>query len=234
MVDLTVPILVGAALADSINPCVFGVLIFLIAFMTRVFKSPHKILVGGLIYATVVYVTYFLIGLGFLKFTISFGFSAAVYWIAAVIAILAGLLEIKDFFWYGQGISLSIIPGAAERLKYFTQKIENFHRKDGILSYLLAGLLGVFVVLIELPCTGAPYLAILAILGEGNYAQGIPLLLGYNFIFILPLLVIIGVTYFGKSSHRMELWRKKHRGLMRLGIGLFLIALGAYMLYSII
>lgn len=231
---LTLPILVGAALLDSINPCVFGILIFLIAFMTRVFKSPHKMLAGGLIYTAVVYATYFLIGLGFLKFTVSFGFSVAVYWIAAIIAIAAGLLEIKDFFWYGKGFSLGIIPGAAERLKYLTQKIEHFHRKDGILSYLLAGLLGVFVVLVELPCTGAPYLAILAILGEGNYVQGIPMLLLYNFIFVLPLFVIIGVAYFGKSSQMLELWRKKHRGLMRLVVGLFLVLLGAYMIYTII
>lgn len=231
---LTLPILMSAALLDSINPCVFGILIFLIAFMTRVFKSPHKMLAGGLIYTTVVYATYFLIGLGILKFTVSFGFSVAVYWIAAIIAILAGLLEIKDFFWYGKGISLGIIPGAAERLRYFTHKIENFHRNDGILSYLLAGLLGIFVVLVELPCTGAPYLAILAILGKGNYIQGISLLLLYNFIFILPLFVIIGVAYFGKSSQRLELWRKKHRGLMRLLVGLFLVSLGAYMIYTIV
>ena len=95
---LTLPVVIGAALLDSINPCVFGVLIFLIAFMTKMFKNPHKMLLGGLLYTAVVYVTYLLIGIGFLTFTVSFGFSAAIYWIAAIIAILAGLLEMKDFF----------------------------------------------------------------------------------------------------------------------------------------
>ena len=57
--ELTLPILVVAALVDSINPCVFGVLIFLIAFMTKVFKNPHKMLVGGAIYTIIVYITYF-------------------------------------------------------------------------------------------------------------------------------------------------------------------------------
>lgn len=232
--ELTLPILIGAALLDSINPCVFGVLIFLIAFMTRVFKSANRMLIGSLIYIGVVYMSYFLIGLGFLKFTVSFGFSTVVYWIAAVIAIFAGLLEIKDFFWYGKGLSLKIIPGATKRLKFFTKKIEQFHKKDGYLSYLAAGLLGIFVVLVELPCTGAPYLAILAILGKGDYAQGISLLLLYNLIFILPLFVIVGVAYFGKSSKHLEKWRTKHRGLMRLAVGLFLIAIGALMIYTIV
>ena len=119
--ELTLPIVISAALLDSINPCVFGVLIFLIAFMTKVFKSPTRMLLGGLTYSLVVYITYLLIGLGFLKFTVSFGVSIAVYWIAATIAILAGLVEIKDFFWYGRGFSLQMIPGAAQRIKYFTK-----------------------------------------------------------------------------------------------------------------
>lgn len=231
---LTLPILIGAALLDSINPCVFGVLIFLIAFMTRVYKSAHRMLLGGLLYTAVVYLTYFLIGLGFLQVTVSFGVSRIIYWIAAVIAIGAGLVEIKDYFWYGRGFSLQMIPGAAERIRFYTRKIEKLNGDHLWMSYLSTVLLGVFVVLVELPCTGAPYLAILAILSEGNLAQGIPLLLLYNFIFILPLFVIIGVAYFGKSSQVLESWRKEHRGLMRLVIGLFLVALGGFMIYTII
>ena len=231
--SITLPILVGAALLDSINPCVFGVLIFLIAFMTKVYKSPHRMLLGGLFYTTVVYVSYLLLGIGFLKFTVSFGFSQIIYWIAAIIAIAAGMLEIKDFFWYGKGLSLKMIPGADQRIKYFTSKIEKLNKKSVWLSYAAAGALGVFVVLVELPCTGAPYLAVLAILGEGNYAAGIPLLLLYNLIFILPLFVIIGISYFGKSSQALEVWRLKHRGLMRLAVGIFLIALGLLMIYTV-
>lgn len=230
---LTIPLLIGAALLDSINPCVFGVLIFLIAFMTKMFKNAQKMLLGGLLYTAVVYLTYFFIGLGFLKVTVSLGFSTIIYWIAAIIAITAGLLEVKDFFWYGKGFSLMMFPGTARRLRFYTQKIEKLHRKDGWLTYAAAALLGVFVVLIELPCTGAPYLAILAIIGQGNFSAGIPLLLFYNLIFILPLFVIIGVAYFGKSSAALEKWRQKHRGLMRLAVGLFLIALGILMIMTV-
>ena len=231
---LTLPIIITAALVDSINPCVFGVLIFLIAFMTKMFKSPKSMLLGGMIYTTVVYLTYLLIGIGFLKVTVSFNLSMAVYWIAGVIAILAGLIEIKDYFWYGKGFSLQMIPGAAKRIKIYTSKIGKIYAKNKHMSYLAAGILGVFVVFVELPCTGAPYLAILAILGKGNFVDGIPLLLLYNFIFVLPLFFIIGIAYYGKSSESLENWRKKHRGLMRLVTGIFLIALGSYMLYYII
>ena len=230
--NLTLGVITVAALADSINPCVFGVLIFLLAFLTRVFKSRNRMLAGGLLYSAVVYITYLALGFGILKVAVSFAVANIFYWIAAIIAIVAGLLEIKDFFWYGKGFSLEMFPGGAKRLKSYTAKIEMFQKKYPHLSLLSVGLLGVFVVLVELPCTGAPYFAVLALLAQGEYVQAIPYLLLYNFIFVLPLLVVITIAYVGKGEG-LEAWRKRHRGLMRLATGLFLIALGSYMIYSI-
>lgn len=166
-----------------------------------------------------------------LQITVSLGFSSTIYFIAALIAIIAGLLEIKDYFWYGRGFSLQMLPGGAARIKYYTAKIEAMQEKHPATLMLFTALIGVFVVLVELPCTGAPYFAILALLAEGSYTQAIPLLLLYNFIFVLPLLIVIIAAYFGATSEKLETWRKEHRGLMRLGIGLFLVALGAYMIY---
>lgn len=230
---LTLGVIIGAALADSINPCVFGVLIFLLAFMTRVFKSRGKMLLGGLLYTAVVYATYLLLGFGILKIAVSTGFSSTFYWIAAIIAIIAGLLEMKDFFAYGRGFTLQMLPGGAERIKMYTSKIEGFNFKHPFISMCAVAILGIFVVLVELPCTGAPYFAVLALLAQGSYATAIPYLLLYNFVFIIPLLVVISIAYFGKGKN-MEAWRQKNKGIMRLGIGLFLVALGVYMIYTMV
>ena len=230
---LTLPIVIAAALADSINPCVIGVLVFLIAFMLRVFKSPRRMLLFGLFYTFVVYATYLLLGFGILKVALNVGLASAFYWVAALVAIIAGFLEIKDFFWYGKGLTLQIIPGGADRLKHYVQYLETAEQKHPLLLVATTMFLGVFVVMIELPCTGAPYLAILGLLSAGEFAAAVPLLLLYNLIFVLPLLVIIGLAYGGRSLEAMEEWRKKHRGLMRLGMGTFLIALGFYMIYSL-
>ena len=231
--ELTLGIVITAALIDSINPCVLGVLIFLIAFMTKVFKSRRMMLAGGLFYSLVVYVTYLLLGFGILKATLSIGIATMVYWAAALIAIAAGLIEMKDYFWYGRGFSLQMIPGSAERIKRYTAKLETMEGRHPALLFLMTALLGVFVVLVELPCTGAPYLVILGLLAKGEYSRAIPLLLLYNLVFILPLLFVIALSYFGTSSERLEEWRKKHRGIMRLAVGIFLIALGFYMIYSL-
>jgi cytochrome c biogenesis protein CcdA len=232
--QLTLGLIIGAALADSINPCVFGVLIFLLAYMTAVFKkNKKKMLIAGLIYVGAVYITYLVLGLGIIAVAQNVGLSTSFYWLAAFIAIGAGLLEIKDFFWYGKGFSLQIIPGGAERIKHYTSLLKNVETQHPIVALGLAFLLGVFVVFVELPCTGAPYLAILGMLSSGDLSEGIPLLLLYNLIFIIPLFVIIALVYMGTSSKKMEVWRKEHRGVMRLGIGLFLIAMGIYMIMSI-
>jgi cytochrome c biogenesis protein CcdA len=233
MTELTLPLLIAAAAADSINPCVFGVLIFLVAYMTKVFKSSRRMLIGSIVYITSVYISYLLLGLGILTFVQSVDFSITFYWITGFIAIFAGLLEIKDYFWYGKGLSLQIIPGGANRIKMYTKQIEKVEKKHPALSLVVAALLGVLVVAVELPCTGAPYFAILGLLSQGSFAEAIPLLLLYNFIFILPLFVIVGLVYAGKSVDSLKKWKEDNKGLMRLVIGLFLLVLGFYMIYTV-
>src|SRR3989344_4714396 len=209
--NLTLGIIIAAAVTDSINPCVFGVLIFLIAFMLKLFKSPGRMLLGGFLYTAVVYGTYLLLGFGILKLALNTGLAFTFYWIPAGNAVLSR-------------------PGG---IKYYTNKIEGMERHHPAVLFLMTALLGVLVVLVELPCTGAPYLAILGLLSKGEFATAVPLLLLYNFIFVVPLFIIIGIAYFGTSSDRLEAWRKEHRGFMRLAIGLFLLALGLYMAYTI-
>lgn len=227
-------IIVAAALVDSINPCVFGVLIFLLAYMTKIFKDKKRMLLAGLIYVVAVYTTYFLLGVGLFTLALTAGLAKKFYWVAASVAVVAGLFEIKDYFWYGKGFSLQLLPGSAERIKKYAAMMEELEAKHPALSLLVAALLGIFVVFVELPCTGAPYLAILGMLSTGDYTTGIPLLLLYNLVFILPLFIIIGMVYVGHTSKTLEKWRKENRGLMRLGIGLFLLLLGLYMVWAVI
>ena len=198
--QLTLGIIITAALADSINPCVFGVLIFLLAYMNTVFKNKSKMLLAGFIYITSVYVTYFLLGIGIFTLAYTASFAQPFYWFAALLAIAAGLFEIKDYFWYGKWFSLQMIPGGAVRVKKYLGVMERLERHYPSLSVLVAAVLGVLVVFVELPCTGAPYLAILGMLSKGLYSEAIPLLLLYNLIFILPLFVIIGLVYMGRES----------------------------------
>ena len=97
--DINLFFLIGAALVDSINPCAFGVLIFLLAYLSETVKSAKKILVHGLLYIGAVFVTYLIAGLILLPIIRKLGaFSVVSYYVLAGIIFIAGLLEIKDFF----------------------------------------------------------------------------------------------------------------------------------------
>jgi cytochrome c biogenesis protein CcdA len=96
-------------------------------------------------------------------------------------------------------------------------------------------ILGVLVAMVELPCTGGPYLGILAMISnEMTRNQAIPYLLLYNLIFVLPLFSIMGAVYFGVPPERVEKVRVLSKGWVRLTMGAFLALFGIAMLFNLI
>ena len=226
--SLTIPILVGAAVIDSINPCAFGVLIFLLAYLFKFFHSRRLVLLHGFTYISGVFITYLIAGLLLLPVISQLGrISAGAYVGIGIILIIFGLLEIKDFFFYGKGLSLGILPSAGRRIEVIVRHI------TGKLS--TSFFLGVFVALVELPCTGAVYLGVLALVSlAGLTANNFLLLVIYNLLFVLPLVIILFLIHRGGQTEKFEMWRKKYRGYMRLAIGLLLIGLGGWMIKFIL
>ena len=229
MAEISLPLIIGAGLIDGINPCAFGVLIFLLAYLAKTAEGKKgKMILHGLTYIFAVFLTYLIVGLLLLPVIGQFGQTSVIlYIVLATIIIIAGLLEIKDYFWYGRWFSLSIFPKEAERIKKYGKKISG--------KLYVAFFLGVFVALVELPCTGAVYLAILSLMTLSGLTIGnFTLLLIYNFIFIFPLIIILFLVANGMSTNKFDEWRKKNRALMRLLIGLLLIGLGSWMLLLVL
>ncbi|MBS3145479.1 hypothetical protein J4414_01620 [Candidatus Woesearchaeota archaeon] len=214
----TILTVVTTAAIDSINPCAIGVLILMVSVILGSGKSiKHMLLLGGL-YVFSVFVVYLLAGFGLLFFLASLPLALTEYLSISVgiIIILAGLLEIKDFFWYGRGFSLAIPV-------YFSKKLHGLASKTTIPGVIL---LGAFVSAVELPCTGAPYLAIITLLSQYFDFTALMLLILYNIIFVLPLIVILFLVASGKKLQEIKKWKQDTRGVMRLLIGLLLIAMG--------
>ncbi len=217
--NLTIPALVGGAAIDSINPCAFAVMIFLLGYLLAL-GSSKLILRIGLVYIVTIFAVYFLAGLGLLRALTAFGVAGIIYKIAAVILLFVGLVNIKDFFWYGKGFTLAI-PESKKPL------LQKYIRKASIPAAIVLGFL---VSAFELPCTGGVYIAILGLLASREtQISAIPYLLLYNFIFVLPLFIILGLVYFGISAKQMEEWRTKNRKWLRLVLGLGSLALGILM-----
>ncbi len=219
----TLATVVITAAIDSINPCAIGVLILLVSTIIATQQKRQRMLTLGLVYIAAVYVTYLLAGLGLLFFLTQIPQAIAEYIsiVVGAIVVLAGLVEIKDFYWYGEGFSLAIPPEMAKRI----------HRYAKNLTVPGVAFLGVFVAGVELPCTGAPYLAILLVLKQSFDFTAFLLLLLYNVIFVLPLLLVLLLAYFGMKVTELKMWKERNRPYMRLLTGLLLIALGWLLIF---
>ncbi len=210
-------VLITAAI-DSINPCAIGVLILMVSVILGGGKSIKRMLFLGGLYIFSVFIVYLLAGFGLLFFLSNLPLALTEYLSIGVglLIIIAGLVEIKDYFWYGRGFSLAI-PG------YFAKKLHNYASRTTIPGIIL---LGAFVSAVELPCTGAPYLAIITLLSQYFDFNALLLLIFYNIIFVLPLVVILLLVAGGKRLHGIKKWKQTNRPFMRLLTGMLLIAMG--------
>ena len=106
----TLGVVVGTAAIDSINPCAIGVLILMVSVVLSGGGTLKRMLLLGSLYVFAIFVTYLLAGLGLIYFLSSIPLFVTEYLsiIVGSIIILAGIIEVKDFFWYGQGFSLHI------------------------------------------------------------------------------------------------------------------------------
>jgi len=210
-------IVLTTAAVDSINPCAIGVLILLLSTLLIMRQSKGKMFLFSMAYIGAVFVAYVLAGLGLMTFLSQIPLVIAAYISIGVASILtaAGLIEIKDFLWYGKGFSLSIAPSMAKKINEYVMRMT----LPGLL------LLGVFVAAVELPCTGGPYLAIILLLSQHFGLAAFGLLLLYNLIFVLPLIVIVMIFLTGARVATIKMWKQKYRAHMRLFTGLLLIGL---------
>ncbi|QQG38667.1 MAG: GAP family protein [Candidatus Woesearchaeota archaeon] len=220
-VEAGIPLLsvvVVSAAIDSINPCAIGVLILMMSVVLGARHSVKRMLFLGSIYVLSVFTVYFLAGLGLLYFLSNIPLYLTEYLsiIVGLIIIFAGIFEIKDFFWYGRGFSLHI-PG------YFVKKLHKYAKNTTVPAVIL---LGAFVSVVELPCTGAPYLAVITLLSQYFDAQAFMMLVLYNIIFVAPLLIILLLVAGGKKLYEVKKWKQESRGIIRLFIGLVLVAMG--------
>lgn len=222
--NITLPIVLGTALVDSINPCAIGVLVLLLGVLLAHAKEKTKMLKIAFIYISVVFLVYILSGLGlvwFQSFLISLGFAVILGTFVGILVVIAGLIEIKDFFWYGKGFSLTIPKRFTGRIKSLINKI----------STPGAIVLGFFVALVELPCTGGPYLAITAVLAKNFNVKALIYLIVYNIIFVLPLIIITLLAVYGVKVASIKKWKQNKRRYMRLAAGLVRLALGTFLIY---
>ena len=217
---------IAMGLLDGFNPCSMWVLILMISLLAPMHDRMKMFAVAGA-FVAVEGIAYFIFMAAWLNLFLWIGLSRASEIIIASIAILAGSINLKDFWAYGWGVSLSI-PQSAKPSIY--TRIRRILQAENLLSAILgAVILAVLVQIVEFLCTSgfpALYTRILTrqdINGISYYGY----LLLYNMAYMLDDIIVLSIGIITLSQRRLQKkegrWLKLFSGLVMVGLGLYLV-----------
>ena len=218
------PLVAVSALLDSVNPCAFSVLLITIAFLFSLGKPRNEVLKLGGSYIAGLFLAYLLIGLGILKALHLFSVPHFMGRLGAAAVIIFGLLNLLSHFFPNIRWLPGIPASAHAKMAALLERV----------SLPAVFLVGVLVALCEFPCTGGPYLMILGLLHDSQtYLSGFGYLIFYNFLFILPLVLILLAASHKELLEKVNTWRKDETRRLKVWLGLAMVALGIIILFFI-
>jgi hypothetical protein len=225
--DLGLPLFtVAVGLLDGFNPCAMWVLLFLLSLLVNVHDRRRMLLIAGG-FVVVSGVVYFAFMAAWLNVFLLVGFSATARVVVGAIAAIVGAVNIKDFFAWGAGFSLSIPAPAKPTIYAHARRILQADNLAAALAAIIV--LALLVNTVELLCTAglpAVYTHILTQhrLPWWSYYGYLAL---YNAAYILDdSLMVVGAVV---TMQRFKLqehggrWLKLVSGLVLLLLGLVLL-----------
>ncbi len=209
-------------LLDGINPCAMWVLMFLLTLLVNAGSRKKLIMIGSVFVASSA-IVYFLFMTAWLNIFMFFGIKDYVTITLGVLAVIMGLINMKEFFFFKKGVSLMIPESAKPKLFEKMRKIMN--QGDTWLAFAGTVALAFFVNLIELGCTiGLPaiYTRVLSIQDIGTLPKYLYMAL-YNVYYVIPLAVIVFLFVATMGKYRFQ---EKHAKVLKLVSGALMLVLG--------
>ncbi|MDQ2696180.1 MAG: thioredoxin family protein [Pseudomonadota bacterium] len=217
------------ALVDGFNPCSLWVLALLLAVVIHS-GSRQKVLAVGLTFLLIAAGVYGLFLAGLVNVLAYVGYLG---WIQALLALLAlgfALINIKDYFWFKRGVSLTIAerhkPGIYQSIRRIMAPGQSPAALLGATAAMAAG-----VTLIELPCTvGFPVVWSTLLARHDPDTGAFLALLGlYLLVFLLDELMVFLVAVVTLKATRLE---ERHGRVLKLVGGMVMLALAVVLLVA--
>jgi hypothetical protein len=228
---------ITAGLIDGINPCAFVTLTFLMSLLYVQHASRKRIVIVSIFYSGAVFVTYLAAGLGL---STAIGAIERFSWLLealemflGIVALVLGLMSFRDYLAMKRGdhdeVSLKLPPSVSAVIKKVLKKGSN-----SILLPLGAAAAGVIVSVLEFMCTGQVYLPTIMYMRtiSALSGQAFFLLVIYNLAFIIPLLIVFGITFVGSSSFGLVKAGNRLYPVAKLALGIVFLALGIFLVDS--
>jgi len=224
-----------AGIVDGINPCAIATMIFLISFLATQKRSRLEILAIGLSFTMAVFITYLAMGIGAFK-ALTFlqkypWISGIIRWSAVVMAAGVGLFSFRDAWVYRKtGKAGDILLQLPKAMKLRIHKVisGNLSGRSLVIGAVVTGFL---VTLLEAVCTGQVYLPTIVLMTqqEGLRTTGWFYLVFYNFLFVLPLLIVMALAYFGLRWERLARATQRNMVTIKIALGVVLCGLAAFL-----
>ncbi len=225
---------VAAGLIDGLNPCAFATIVFFISYLSFAGRKGREILAVGAMFALGVFLTYLGVGVGFLKALAALPFLPAIsrylYGLTALLCLVLAVGSLYDWYQVRRGrpdeMKLKLPTSLRRRINRVIREGANVQAVAGV-----AFVTGVVISLIELACTGQVYLpTIIFVLGvPALRVRALLYLLLYNVLFVLPLVAVFLLAYWGTSSERLGRFINQRTGAIKLATAGLFVLLGAWM-----
>ncbi len=221
------------ALIDGFNPCNMFVLTCLLALMIATTSTRLRVFVVAFSFIATVYVFYFTFMAAWLNVFKYVSFVDPLRIALGIMALITGLINCKELFFFKKGISLTISDKQKGPLMKRMEGMKEII-KSGSMPLLIVSSLGLATLasLIELPCTaGFPilYTGILTGKGMDNTLSYYLYLAYYNFIYVVPLVVIIMIFIYTFRARQIT---QRHMEIIKFVGGIIMVLLGIVLLVN--
>lgn len=216
------PLVLIAAVLDSVHPCSFSILLITIALLFGMQMTRRRILEIGGVYIAGIFAAYLLIGLGILQVLHLFNTPHFMGKLGAALLIFFGVVNLLNRFFPAFPLKLKM-PSVSHAVMG-----KLMERASVPAAFLLGALVGVC----QFPCMGGPYLMVIGLLRDQvTYFAGFGYLVLYNALLIVPLVAVLWIAANERLLEKMQEWKKTNLGAVRLSAGIAMILMGLFVLY---
>ena len=194
------------------------------------------------------FVAHLLLGLGILSFIQHFSFfplfSRIVYFFTFVLSLFLGILSLYDYIQLKSGrpskMRLQVPNFIKKRIHHIirTRSAEFEVNKQGesVRFLFVAIFIGFVVTLLQSTCTSQVYLPTLIFVTNipSLRESAVFYLILYNLIYILPLLAMFGIVYWGVTSEQLSFFLQRRASTIKLLTSIFFFALAGILIFSLI
>ena len=207
---------------DAFNPCAFFVLLFLLSLLAHQRDRWRMAVIGG-IFVLISGLMYFTFMAAWLNVFQMLGALTSMALAAGLVAIVVGLLNVKDFFAFERGITLSIPESRKPDIYRRARRILNADNLPAMLGATVV--LAVAANFYELLCTAGFPMVYTRILTMNDLSAGARYgyLALYNLVYVLPLALIVFAFVRTLGAHKLT---QREGRLLKLLSGVMMLELG--------